>query len=120
MSDSVPTADRLLDAAAAYLEDELQPQLSGYYALQTRICANVLRIVQRELRHGPALEQAEAQRLQALLGQQGDERKALDAALADRIASGALPLDAPELLEHLRETLQSRLRVNNPKWTQRP
>ncbi|WP_295527571.1 DUF6285 domain-containing protein, partial [uncultured Pseudacidovorax sp.] len=64
----VPPAEVLLDAAADYLDLELRPSMEGYHAFQLRVCVNVLRLVARELRLGPAADARSRASLIALLG----------------------------------------------------
>jgi hypothetical protein len=111
----LPPATTLLQASADYLEHELLPTLAGYHRFQTRVSINVLRTVQRELQLAPAHEAAEQTRLAALL-QQGGDLEALNQMLAETLAEGRMPLDAPGLVEHLRQTLREGLAINNPKW----
>lgn len=115
MPGSAPEASLLLDAAIEYLERELLPTLSGYHRFQTRVTVNVLAQVRRELALAPEQEAAECQRLRALLGHDGT-RDALSRELSARIRSGAVALDDPALLHHLRESLVEALRINNPRW----
>ena len=49
MPQSTPKAAVLLEAAVKYLETELMPTLAGYHRFQTRVTANVLNTVRREL-----------------------------------------------------------------------
>ena len=105
----------LLDAAIAYLEGELMPTLSGYHRFQTRVTVNVLAQVRRELALAAEQEARERERLQALLGHEGS-RDVLSRELARRIRSGAIALDDPALVDHLRQSLLEALRINNPKW----
>ena len=49
MPQSMPSASVLLTAAMKYLEEELLPTLTGYHRFKTRVTANVLNIVRREL-----------------------------------------------------------------------
>ncbi|MET3513865.1 hypothetical protein ABIC63_001636 [Pseudacidovorax sp. 1753] len=119
----VPPAEVLLDAAAAYLDVELRPLLDGYHAFQLRVCVNVLRLVARELRLGPAADARARASLAALLGAEpGAEAQAdapaPDEALRAAIASGRLPLDSPALLAHLRDGLRDALAINNPRWVE--
>jgi Domain of unknown function (DUF6285) len=115
MTTLVPEAGTLLQAAAAYLEQELLPTLEGYHRFQTRVSINVLRTVMRELQKSDALEDTERLRLVQLLGHEGDLHT-LNAELAASIKQGVLPLDSPGLVGHLRQTLQDTLAINNPKW----
>ena len=115
MSAFVPDAATLLQAAADYLEAELLPTLAGYHRFQTRISANVLRTVVRELQLRPAQHAAERERLAALLNHDG-EPAALQAELATAIGDGHQPLDDPALIDHLRRTLREALAINHPNW----
>jgi len=119
MSTRIPPTDVLLSAATDYLEHELLPTLSGYHRFQTRVSINVLRTAMRELQFAPALDGGERARLTALLGSSGeglDPTGALNDELADAIAGDRLALDAPGLVEHLRQTLADALSINNPNW----
>ncbi|MBP6897459.1 MAG: hypothetical protein KBC94_23825 [Pseudacidovorax sp.] len=123
VSTRVPPAEVLLDAAADYLDLELRPLLEGYHAFQLRVCVNVLRLVARELRLGPAADARARAGLAALLGESAAAEARADApapddALRAEIASGRLPLDSPALLAHLREGLRDGLAINNPRWVQ--
>jgi hypothetical protein len=95
------------------------PALAGYHRFQCRVTVNVLAQVRRE--HALAATQAEAERarLVSLLGHPG-ERDELSRELAARIRAGAIPLDDPALLAHLRLSLVEALRINNPKWLGEP
>ncbi len=112
---SVPTSATLLQATADYLEQELLPSPQGYHRFQTRIAVNVLRTVVREqMLHAPQAA-AKQRRLAELLAHDG-ERVALEREMAADIAQGRIDIDAPGLVEHLRQTLADALAINNPKW----
>ncbi len=112
----IPAATALLQASADYLEQELLPTLEGYHRFQTRIAVNVLRIALRETEQAPAHAAASRARLQDLLQRDGDAAL-LERELHDAIATGALPLDTPALVQHLRQSLRETLAINNPRWT---
>lgn len=112
----VPEMPRLLQAAADYLETELLPTLEGYHRFHTRVCLNVLRIVQRQAEQGVVLEAAEWARLRELL-QSTESLPALNDTLVRHLDDGSLSLDAPGLVAHLQATLADALAINNPKWT---
>ncbi|HEY4069055.1 MAG TPA: DUF6285 domain-containing protein [Burkholderiaceae bacterium] len=119
MSTRIPPTDVLLRAATDYLEHELLPTLSGYHRFQTRVSINVLRTAMRELQLAASFDATEQARLGGLLGHAGDgpdPTAALNEELAGALAGGALALDAPGLVEHLRQTLADALAINNPKW----
>ena len=118
MPRSMPDAPTLLSAAVKYLEDELLPSLEGYHRFKTRVTANVLNTVRRELEMRGAQAEAERMRLIAILGHDG-EVDALSLELSERIRSGAIDLDDPALRAHLRQSVADALAINNPKWLDR-
>lgn len=118
MPRSLPDAATLLKAAAKYLEDELLPTLADYHRFQTRVTINVLNTVRRELELYDAQAAAERVRLAALLGYDAAVEE-LNAELAKRIRSGAIPLDDPALRSHIRQSLADALAINNPRWPTR-
>ena len=63
----MPDAPTLLGAAVKYLEDELLPSLDGYHRFKTRVTANVLNTVRRELEMRGEQAEAERARLAAIL-----------------------------------------------------
>jgi hypothetical protein len=118
MPGSTPDATLLLRAAVKYLEEELMPTLSGYHRFQTRVTANVLNTVRRELELRGAQAAQERARLVALLGHDGDA-ETLSRELAERIRAGAIAIDNPALRSHVRQSLADALAINNPKWLSR-
>lgn len=118
MPNSMPDAATLLKAAIKYLEEELMPTLNGYHRFKTRVTANAINIVRRELELRWAQAQAERARLTAILGHEG-EVEALSRELAERIRSGAISIDDPALRAHIRQSLADALAINNPKWLDR-
>jgi hypothetical protein len=118
MPQSIPSASVLLTAAVKYLEEELLPSLSGYHRFKTRVTANVLNIVRRELELRDTQSAAERTRLCALVGHDGDT-ETLSAELSQLIRQGAVDLNDADLRAHLRQSLADALAINNPKWLDR-
>jgi Domain of unknown function (DUF6285) len=123
-----PTAEELLDAVRAFLEDDVVPVLDGRRKFHARVAANVLAIVGRELAGEEAALAAEWERLAPLVGRAGEVpagREALrravregSAALAERIRAGdadAEPFGAA-VRAHVRATVVEKLRVANPRF----
>ena len=115
MPDSKPDAATLLEAVVKYLDEELIPTLSGYHRFQSRVAANVINTVRRELELRADHAASKRARLAALLAHDG-EVEALNSELADRIRAGAIALDDPALRAHIRQSLVDALAINNPKW----
>ena len=118
MPQSLPDAPTLLGAAVKYLEEELLPSLDGYHRFKTRVTANVLNTIRRELELRRKQAAAERARLAAILGHDGDV-DALSLELSERIRSGAIDLNDPALRAHLRQSVADALAINNPKWINR-
>lgn len=119
MTQPPPTAEELLAAVREFLSDELAPQLDGRLRFHARVAANVLGIVERELRDGPAGAAAEGARLAALLGEEGSPAE-LAARLAALLRSGEVATDDPAVLDHLRRTAAEDVAIANPRWIEPP
>jgi hypothetical protein len=118
MPQSMPSASVLLVAAVKYLEEDLLPTLTGYHRFKTRVTANALNVVRRELELREAQSVAERERLRALVGHDG-EVEGLSAELSESIRRGAIDSNDAALRAHLRQSLADALAINNPKWLDR-
>ena len=85
-----PTAAELIDAVAEFITRDLAPTLTGRLAFHARVAANVLAIVRRELALGPDADRADAARLAALLGTEGEP-----AALTEELCRRSRPARSP-------------------------
>lgn len=110
-----PAAAELLEAVTEFLRQEAVPALSGRIAFHTRVAANVLDIVRRELIDGVRAERAEVERLTSLLGMGGDV-DALNAELCDRLAAGTIDPADPMLIEHLWATTLDTVAIDQPNY----
>jgi hypothetical protein len=115
MTQPRPTAEELVDAVRAFLEDDLLPGLEGRQRFHARVAVNVLGIVGRELRVGAAAGEAERARLQDLLDADDAAVDELSRRLARSIRDGSMPIDDPALLAHLRLTSDADVSVANPR-----
>jgi hypothetical protein len=115
---STPNTTTLLQAAVKYLEEELLPTLNGYHRFKTRVTANAINVVRRELELRGAQAAAERDRLVGLLGHDGEVEE-LSRELAQKIRQGAVELNDPKLRAHIRQSLRDALSINNPKWLTR-
>lgn len=115
MAQDLPSAPDLLAACRAFLEDDVMDALEGRLRFHTRVVVNVLGIVERELRLGPAADAAELARLTALLGHSGDLSD-LDTELAVAIRDGSVDPRRADVLAHVRETVEDKVRVANPGY----
>ena len=126
MTQPRPTAPEMLEAVRTFLTDELLPTLDGRLRFHTRVAANALETIERELADGPAASAAERQRLLAILGApagglddpdlEGASAEALSRELAGRIRAGTIDIDDPLLLDHLTRTARADVAIANPRW----
>lgn len=121
-----PTTPELLEAAEAFLREELSDELRGRKRFMTRVVANVLGIVRREWDEEEDAVVAEWERLGALLETDEDrpetfagtrERVAeLNGRLAEAIRSGEMDDRWDETLDAVYATVTEKLRIANPSW----
>ena len=104
-----PSATQLLEAVREWVEGDVRDATEGRVQFHTRVAANVLAALERELTAGPAMAAAHARRL-AELGV-ADERE-----LADRIRAGDWSTDDRAVLDAVRQTVVDKLAVANPKY----
>ena len=110
-----PSAAELLEAVTEFLRQDAAPALAGHHAFHTRVAANVLDIVRRELIDGSRAESQEVERLASLLGVSGDA-DTLNAELCDRLAAGTIDPGDPALIEHLWATTLDTVAIDQPNY----
>jgi hypothetical protein len=115
---SLSPAPDMLAAIRDYLETEILPGLGDDKWFNVKVGVNMLAMVERELRLGPAANEAERTRLAALLGTTGTLEE-MSRALGLAIRDGKIAPNDPRLLDHLRQTTADALRINNPQWLSR-
>ena len=118
MPQSRPIAPDMLAVVREWLDREVLPEMADDRKFNMRVAINVLATVERELRQGPALNQAEAERLAALLGRDGAQAD-LNKTLSDEIRAGKRGLEDRALVDHIRKSVDAALAINNPKWSSR-
>jgi len=111
----LPMPAELLAGVAAFLKQEVAAKLDPHNGFLARVAANSLGIAQREFQCGNALAAQEKQRLNALLGQQG-ELDALRWELVNRLRAD-MPLNTPGLAEHLRQSVAGQLAIDQPRYS---
>jgi len=104
-----PSSAELVEAVREWLEREVITTTEGRLRFHARVAVNVLGIVEREMALGEAQEVAHARRL-AELGVEDD------AELARAIRSGDLDDRLDDVRAALREDVDERLAVANPKY----
>jgi hypothetical protein len=102
-----PLAAELVAAVAEFLETDVRAATTGQVNFHSRVAANALRIVEREL-----LDESEAESRAALAGLGFADEEQLAAA----IRAGELDERAGELLAGLRTLVRNRLAVAHPGY----
>jgi hypothetical protein len=111
-----PAIRELVAIVREFLERQAMPALEGRVAFHARVAANALGIVERELEQGAAADEAERERLRALLGTDGS-LDALNRELCRRLRSGDLTPETVGLVDHLRATTLAKLAVDQPRYS---
>ena len=117
-----PTAAELTDAVQEFLKADVLPLLGaegardgGRHKYHLLVTLHALAIIARELTLGPALDEAERERLSALVGPAGtlaDSNRRLCA----RIRAREVSYRDPALLEHLLKTTMGKMSIDNPRY----
>jgi alcohol dehydrogenase class IV len=123
-----PTAIELLQAAADFVDREIVPATEGRVQFQSRVVANVMRIVAREIQLEDPFVRSEVNTLAALLGAPRPHLHSLDDlhhAAADlneklsiRIRAGETDSDPlrAEVIKLVRQAVEDKLRIANPRY----
>ncbi len=126
-----PPADELLEAVAAFLDEEVKPLLKGGQRFKSIVAANACRVGARETAGKTALVEEQRRGLSELLGKDGELPAAVpgDDSSADElgrelcaaIAEGAYDQgrSREQLLAWLRADVEARLRINDPAFLER-
>ncbi len=104
-----PSGSELLDAVAEFLSEQVVPAQDGRLAFHSRVAANIVSIVSREIALGPELARRRRERL--------DRLAVVDEAdLADRIRSGVTDASSAPVLDAVFESVIDKLLVANPGY----
>jgi hypothetical protein len=115
MTQDRPTASELVESVREFLERDVMAATEGRVQFHTRVAVNALRMIERELTLGPALQQAERARAAALLEHDG-EAAALEREIAAGIRDGSLDSKLDAVRAHVRQTVREKLLVANPGY----
>jgi hypothetical protein len=120
MPEHTPAADELIEAVIEYLACTVRPAMRGYAAFESLIAVRLLQIAGSEFELGPSVRAGERERLERLLGLEG-ELDDLEAALTELIRAEPLSGARREaVLEHLRISAEDRVRIANPGYLVKP
>jgi hypothetical protein len=104
----------LLEAVRQFLRQEVLPELDGFKAYNTRVAANALGIVAREMAMGAGLAELDAQ-IAATLGLDASAG-AIPQQIALALRDGTLVADE-RVLRHLKQRTLLSIAIDNPKYS---
>lgn len=108
------TTVELLAAVRQFLREQVLPELDGFKAYNTRVAANALGIVARELELGAGLAELDA-RIAASLGL-ATQADPVTRQIALALRDGTLAVD-DKLLTYLRQRTVLAIAIDNPKYS---
>ena len=108
------TTVELLTAVRQFLCEQVLPELDGFKAYNTRVAANALGIVARELEMGAGLAELDA-RIAVSLGLD-TQAEPVTRQIALALRDGTLAVD-DRLLTYLRQRTVLAIAIDNPKYS---
>jgi Domain of unknown function (DUF6285) len=111
---STPPGVELLEAVRQFLRQEVLPELDGFKAYNTRVAANALGIVARELQMGAGLAELDTQ-IATTLGLDA-QAGAVTQQVALALRDGTLVVD-DRVLAYLRQRTLLSIAIDNPKYS---
>ena len=112
----MPRTDELIASVRDFLREEVMAGTRGRLQFLSRVAANSLDIVNRELQLGERHRAAERQRLVSLLGHAGSLAE-LRWELVEGLRDGSRTLDDPALTAHLRTTVVNQIAIDQPRYS---
>lgn len=113
MSQDRPHLPELLRTVRELL-DELGPKVAPELRYDIRVASFLVSIAEREVAHGPAIDEKNRAELAALLGDDGASLPALHGALAARLRRGELDGRLDEVLVTLLAQVADKVRIVRP------
>ena len=112
----IPRTDELLVSVRDFLRNDVMDETTGRANFLSRVAANSLDIVLRELTLGPVHQALELGRLQALF-QSDKGLGALKRRLVTALRDQQISLDNEALQNHLRQTVVNQIAIDQPKYS---
>lgn len=109
-----PRTEELVESVRLWIE-QIRPSLDPRNAFLSRVAANALAAVGRELTQGPDAEARAVAAMADVLGHGGTFAE-LNAELCDRIRSGELTVESPGLLPALQVMARDQLAIDQPSY----
>ena len=113
----MPRPDELLTSVRDFLRNDIMAETAGRVNFLSRVAANSLDIVLRELALGPAHHARELAGLQALYPPSGGDLMTLRWRLVADLRAGLISLDNDALRSHLRQTVVNQVAIDQPGYS---
>ena len=113
----MPNVEELMVSVRDFLRTEVMASTEGRANFLSRVAANSLDIVLRELDLGPPHREGEGVRLQALLATEETDLMELRQRLIVALRSGSIGLDHNAVQEHLRTTVVNQVAIDQPSYS---
>lgn len=111
-----PRIDELVASVRDYLRDDVMKVTRDRTQFLARVAGNSLDIVLRDLAVGDRHRGRQVERLQALLGENGD-LETLRRSLAQRLRDDRIALDHEGLADYLREAVVNQIAIDQPNYS---
>lgn len=113
-----PSVPELVQAVKNFIDETAMPQLDGRAGFHARVASNVLGTILRDLEARVGSEAEETRRVAELLGEDPARGLSdLNRMLQARIRSGELTIQSSALMNHLKMTAISQIRVDQPTYS---
>ena len=112
----IPRTDELLTSVRDFLRNDVMAATEGRANFLSRVAANSLDIVLRELSLGPEHQARELDRLRALY-QSDEDLMALRWHLVNQLRDRQISLDNQALQDHLRQTVVNQIAIDQPGYS---
>ncbi|MDA1076849.1 MAG: phosphotransferase [Proteobacteria bacterium] len=116
-SDEMPRLDELLISVRDYLRNDVMAATQGRLNFMSRVAANSLDIVLRDLASGERHRDAETARLRTLLNAPDASLSDLRWRLVKGLRGGEIALSDVDLQTHLRTTVVNQLAIDQPVYS---
>jgi len=114
-ADQLPMSLELIESVIDFLREDIVPSTNGRNQFLSRVSANSLAIVKRELQLGSLVRENETKRLQGIYGSK-DERKKLRWRLTNSLRDGSQSLEDQKVMDHLRQSTFDQITIDQPRY----
>ncbi len=112
-----PSISELLHGVIDFLATVAGPQLTGHAQFHARVSANALALIDRDISDRAGNEAHAILAYRALLQTDQNKLASLETLVCDKIRSGELDINSPNLLTTLRQICRNQVVVDQPSYS---